>query len=155
MMASRFKIDLLTDKPSELLRGLQGLQTTIKPNRRLDIAVSKKPADRLVIARLVFEIDCCGSMPELVNRESKSGRVLHAHSDLLAELKFLLRLSSLAWEQPGRVCATQQRRPESMNVLFDEVCQRLIELEVQVNTIFHIVIWKHQPIWRFSASTHQ
>ena len=35
-----------------------------------------------------------------------------------------------------------------MNVFIDEVGQRLIELEVQIDSVFHVVVRKNQPIGR-------
>lgn len=54
-MTSRLEIDMLADESSELLGGLHRLQAAIKARRRRDIAVSKKPADSLVVAGTVLQ----------------------------------------------------------------------------------------------------
>ena len=66
----------------------------------------------------------------------------------LLNMSLCLRLTGLAWEQPGGIRAAKQRRPELMNVFIDEVGQRLIELEVQIDTVLHIIVREHQPIGR-------
>src|SRR6516164_5906822 len=120
-MPSRLEVDLLTDEPAELFGGLHRLQSAIKTRRCLDITVAKKPADGFVVAGTMLQINCCGSVPELMNCEAKSGRFLHAHSDLLAEQQFVLVLTGLAREQPGSVRPAQQRRPELVNILVEQI----------------------------------
>ena len=59
-----------------------------------------------------------------------------------------LRLTSFAWEQPGGIRSAKQRRPELMNVFVDEVGQRLIELEVQIDSVLHVIMRENEPIGR-------
>jgi hypothetical protein len=139
---------MLADEPTELLGGVHGLQTAIEASRSLDITVAKKPTHGLVVAEMVLQINRCRGVPELVNCEAKSGRFLHAHGDLFAEEQFMLRLTGLTREQPRGIRAAKQRRSELMNVYVNQVRQRLIELEIQVNPIFHIIVRKHEPIRR-------
>jgi hypothetical protein len=70
-MRSRLKADLLADELPKLLGGLHGLQTAIEADRRLDITVAKKPADRFIVAGTVLQINGCGSMPELMEQAAK------------------------------------------------------------------------------------
>ena len=120
-MPSRLEVDLLTDEPTELFGGLHRLQSAIKTRRCLDITVAKKPADGFVVARTMLQINRCGSVPELMNGEAKSGRFLHAHSDLLAEQQFVLRLPGLARKQPTGIRAAKQRRPKLVNILVEQI----------------------------------
>ena len=55
-----------------------GLQAAVEVDRRLDTAVSKHPPYRLVVSRLVLEIDRRRSMSKLVRRYPKSDRFLDA-----------------------------------------------------------------------------
>ena len=142
------EFDLLTDELSELLGGLHGLQAAVEADRGLDIAVSKQPPYGLVVPWPVLEIDRRRSMPELVSRDPKSDRLLNAHGDLLAEHERRLRLTALAREQPGGIRAAKQRRPELMNVFVDEVGQRLIELEIQIDPVLHIIVRENEPVGR-------
>ena len=69
-------------------------------------------------------------------------------SDLLAEHESLFRLTALAREQPRGIRSAKQRRPELMNVFVDEVGQGLIELEIQIDTVLHVIVRENEPVGR-------
>src|SRR6266436_8221428 len=87
------KFDLLANQFSEILGGLHRLQAAIKADRRLNIPVSKQPPHGLVVPRPVLEIDRRRSMPELVNGDPKSHRLLNASSNLKTERDCHLRFT--------------------------------------------------------------
>src|SRR4029077_3143121 len=99
-------------------------------NGLLNIRGSKQPPHGLVGPRPVLEIDRRRSMPELVNGDPKSYRLLNASSNLKTERDCHLRLIRFAREQPRGIRSAKQSRPELMNIFIDEVCQVPIELEV-------------------------
>ncbi len=97
--------------------------------------MSKHPPYRLIVSRMMLEIDRRRSVAKLVRRDPKSGRLLDTFSNLLAEQQFILRLTALSWKQPGGVRPAKQRWSELMNIFVDEVGQGLIELEVQIDAV--------------------
>jgi hypothetical protein len=98
--------------------------------------VSKQPPYGLVIAWPVLEIDGRRGVAELMRCDSKPNHLLDAFSNLLAELKLVLRLTALTRKQPGNIRSAKQRWPELVNIFTDQVRQGLIEFEVQIDAVF-------------------
>jgi len=140
------QLDVLPDQLAELLCGLDGLQATIEFDCRPNISMPEEAAHCLVVARSVLEVNRGCSMAKLVHRDAKSGRFLNSLGDLLAKVKLLLRLTGFAREEPGGVCAAQQRGPEVMDVFVDEVCQRVVELKSQIDPILYVIVWENEPV---------
>ena len=143
---SGVEFDLLTDELSKLLCGLRRLQPAVEVDSRLDTAVSKQPPYRLVVSRPVLEIDRRCGVSKLMRRDPNAYRFHDPFGNQLAERDCGLRPTALAREQPGRVRSAKQRGPVLMNIFVDEICQGLIELEVEIDTVLHVIMRKNQPV---------
>src|ERR1019366_8893566 len=140
------EFDLLTDKLPKLFGGMHGLQAAIELDRCVDTAVSKQPPYGLVVSRAVLEIDRRRGMSELVRRNPESYRLLDPLGNLDAEHNSRLRPTALAREQPGGIRSVKHRRPEIMDVFVDEIGQGLVELEVEIDAVLHIIMRENEPV---------
>jgi hypothetical protein len=140
------EFDLLTNESAELLSGLHGFQAAVVTNCCPDVAMAKEPSHGFVVAWPVLEIDSRSRVSKLMNRSADSNCLLNAQSDLFAELQTVLRLTRFSREEARAVLPPEQRRPELMNIFVDEVAQGLIELEVEIDAVFYVVMGKDEPI---------
>jgi hypothetical protein len=62
------------------------------------------------------------------------------------EQQFILGLTVLSRKQPGGVRSAKQRRSELMNIFINEIRQGLIELEIQIHSVLHIIVGENEPI---------
>jgi hypothetical protein len=139
------ELDVFSDDLAERLIGLRRLQAAVEVDRGLDIAVAKQPLDGFVVAGMVLEIDRRTGMAELVHGHPHAGSLLDALRNLGAEHVCRLGLTGDAREQPGRVRAAHQRRPELVNVFIDQGRQGLVELKFEIDPVLDVIVREDQP----------
>jgi hypothetical protein len=81
----RIEPQMFSDDFSELSTCLDGLKTAVEIDCGPYIAVTKQPSNRFVIAGMMFQVDGWRGMPELVDGDPQSGRLLDPVCDLNAE----------------------------------------------------------------------
>src|SRR6266404_5950706 len=139
------ELDVFTDDLAEGLIGLRRLQAAVKVDRGLDIAVAEQPLDGFVVAGVVLEIDRRTGMAELVNCYLHARRFLDSLLDLRAEHVRRFGLSGDTREQPARVGAARQRRPELMDVFIDEPGETFVERKFEIDPVLDVIVREDQP----------
>jgi hypothetical protein len=79
------EFDSLANELSELLGSRDGLKTAIEFDRCRKAAVSQQSPDRLIISRVVLEINRRRSVSKLMDRNSQADGFLNTLCDLLTE----------------------------------------------------------------------
>ena len=97
------EFDPLANELSELLGSRDGLETAIEFDRCRKAAVSQHSPDRLIISRVVLEINRRRSVSKLMDRNSQADGFLNTLCDLLAEQEPVLRLTGFARKQPAGI----------------------------------------------------
>jgi hypothetical protein len=112
----RPEFQMLSDDLAELLRGVHCFKTAIKIGGRLNPVVAQQPPDRLVFARSMLQVDGRRGVPELMDRDPQSGRLLDALGNLDAEQVRTLGLAALARKQGGIIGSIDQGRAKLLRV---------------------------------------
>src|SRR5258708_6460911 len=142
------ELDVFADDLAEDRVRLRRRQAAVEVDRGLDVAVTKQPFDGLVFAGAVPEINRRTGMAELVDRYPHARRLLDALGDLGAEHVRRLRLTGDAREQPRRVGAAHECRPELLDVFIDEPGEIFVERKFEVDPVLDVIVREDQPEWR-------
>src|SRR5262245_60769911 len=118
----------------------------------LDAPMAQQLPDDLVFSLVLFEEDCSGGVPELVHGNAQSSDFFDPPFDLQTEDLGTFGVSSRTGKQPRLVRAPQQFWAVVMDVLVDDLAHRGRQLELKLNAVFYIIMWKDQPILPLQAS---
>ena len=114
--------------------------------------MSEEPPDCFVVARMVFQVGCGGSMPKLMHCNPQSGGFLDPFGNLDAEQMRILGFSRRTGEEPIPICTAQEARTILLNIFVDQIGQVVVKLKGQIDAILDIVMRKYQQVGRIGSS---
>ena len=128
------------------------LQTDVGVDRGLDVAVAEKLSDDLVLARAGLEKESACGVPELMHRHPQPGRLVDPLRDLATQQDVAFCASVLTREQPVLVPATEQERPEVVDIVVDHSREVGLQGIFQPDPVLDVVVGEGQPIIRVSPA---
>src|ERR1700730_9185180 len=146
------KCHLLSHDVAERLVGLHGFEPAIELYRGLDTTVPRDAPNGLVVARMMLEIDSRRGVAKLVRGDAQANGVIDTLGDLAAECFCILAAAGLAAEQPKVIRPSQQRRTKIMNIFVDQGRQLVVEWEVEIDAVLHVIMRKHQHVRRVEST---
>src|SRR5215203_1773806 len=89
-----------------------------------------------------------GGMPVLMRGHPDPDPVQNCGRNLVTKGAERLVPSILAREEPGLVRAAQERRAVLVHILLDELGQALLEIELEPDSVLHVIVREYEPIGR-------